>query len=248
MTVIRKIYEFARLKKLIDGREIPIIKNLSKPKDYSNKKPGLSGIQYKKLIKITLTRSHNEKNPKHKRHLKLLLLYMVFMGFTGMRVAEGKRLKLSDCEMITNDDEEYLKVFVRAKGKSRELIGLKGSGRTLEELKKLHRKNASIHGWEYHDDLLVFANQYGKAVGSFAKGLNRAFDDAGLLYDENDIKRTAGAFRKYYITSATLKDINYLKIANSVELVWKLLKAITMTLKPPIRQKTIHLNMYSLNI
>jgi hypothetical protein len=43
--------------------------------------------------------------------------------------------------------------------------------------------------------------------------LNRAFDEAGLLYDRHGIKRNAGAFRKYYITIAILSGVDYMQLS-----------------------------------
>ncbi|MCG8022595.1 MAG: hypothetical protein JAZ02_01220 [Candidatus Thiodiazotropha endolucinida] len=213
LTVLREVFEYARLNRMIEGREVPVIKNDRKPKNQNDRKPGLSATEVKHLLNTTAKRYYSESNPKHKRHLKLLIHYIAFMCLTGLRVSEAKNLKLSDCESITKGKNDYLKIFVRAKGKSRELIGLHESATTLDKLKFYHHENAAKHDWKYDDDMPVFVDQYGKPVGSFAKGLDRAFDDAGLLYDKHDVKRTAGAFRKYYITTALLSDVNYFELA-----------------------------------
>lgn len=214
LTVLRKIYKFAKRKRLIEGREILQIENLEKPANHSGKKPGLTGMELKHLVDTMIKRHKTETNPKHARHLLLLMYYVLFMSLTGLRVAEGKKLRLSDCELIKSNGKEYLKIFVSAKGKSRELIGLDESNFILEELKALHKENARIHHWEYRNDLPIFTNQYGKAVSSFAKGLDRAFMDANLLFDSHGKKRAAGAFRKYYITTAlTEGEVDYFSLA-----------------------------------
>jgi len=93
------------------------------------------------------------------------------------------------------------------------LIGLNESATTLEKLSIYHKENAEQRNWHHTLDMPVFVDQYGRSVNSFAKGLDRAFEDAGLLYDKHGIKRTAGAFRKYYITTALLSGVNYFELA-----------------------------------
>lgn len=213
LTILREIFEFARLNRKIDGSEVPNIKNIRKPKNSNDKKPGLTAGEVKHLLAILAARYYSQTNIKHKRHLKLLIHYIAFMCLTGLRVTESKGLKLSDCESFHKEGKDYLKIFVRGKGKSRELIGLNESATTLEKLKIYHCENAETHGWEFSDNINLFVDQYGKPVNNFSKGLNRAFEEAGLLYDKHGLKRNAGAFRKYYITTAILSGVDYMQLA-----------------------------------
>ena len=135
LTVLRQTFEYARLNRLIQGREIPVIKNLRKPKDLNERKSGLTEQEVKSLLTHTVERYRGEKNPKHKRHLKLLLHYMAWMCLTGIRVAEAKNLHFPDCESMTKDGKEYLKIYVHGKGKSREIVGLEESIKVLNRLK-----------------------------------------------------------------------------------------------------------------
>lgn len=213
LTVLREIFNFARLNRKIDGQEIPVIKNVRKPKNLRERKPGLTDSEVKFLLETLATRYHRQANIKHKRHLKLLIHYIAFMCLTGLRVTEAKNLRLSDCESIQKGGKDYLKIFVRGKGKSRELIGLDESATTLEKLRFYHEENAESAGWKLTQDTFVFTEQYGQKVNSFAKGLDRAFEDAGLLIDKHGVKRNAGAFRKYYITTAILGGVDYMQLA-----------------------------------
>jgi integrase len=213
LTILREIFEFARLNRKIDGREIPAIKNVRKPKNANVKQPGLTAEEVEHLLATLADRYYGQNNIKHKRHLKLLIHYIAFMCLTGLRVSETKNLKLSDCESFNKDGKDYLKIFVRGKGKSRELIGLNESATTLEKLKIYHRENADQHGWEFSEDMCLFVDQYGRPVNNFSKGLNRAFEEAGLLFDKHGLKRNAGAFRKYYITTAILSGVDYMQLA-----------------------------------
>lgn len=213
LTILREIFEYARMSRKIDSREIPLIKNLRKPKNNVDRKPGLTADEVKHLLNTLASRYYSQGNPKHKRHLKLLIHYIAFMCLTGLRVTEAKSLTLADCASIHKDGKDYLKVFVRGKGKSRELIGLDESATTLEKLRTYHKENANEHGWAYTENMHVFVDQYGQIVNDFSKGLNRAFDEAGLLYDRHGVKRNAGAFRKYYITIAILSGVDYMQLA-----------------------------------
>lgn len=213
LTVLREIFDFARMSRIIEGREIPSITNLKKPKLEQPKKSGLSETEVKHLLKTLVDRYRNEPNSKHKRHLKLLIHFVSFMCLTGMRYSEAKQVKFSDCESHTKGDADYLKIFVRAKGKSRELIGLHESATTLEKLRIYHLENAETNEWQFNDDTYVFTDQYGNRVNSFSKSLNRALSDADLLFDKHGTKRNAGAFRKYYINSALMSGVNYFELA-----------------------------------
>ena len=214
LTVIRQIFEFARMRSLIEGQEIPTIKNVRKPKNTTIKKPGLTVEEVQHLTSTLFLRYKADTNPKHKRHHKLLLHYIAFMCLTGIRVAEAKNLTFNDCSVHKVDGEEYLKIYVHGKGKSRELIGLDESITVLEKLRALHKENEITHEWTFKNYMPVFINQYGDKVNSFAKGLDAAFEDADLLYDVHGLKRSAGAFRKHYISQALLiGNINYFELA-----------------------------------
>jgi len=214
LTVLRQIFEYSRLKRLIQGQEIPTIKNLRKPKNTDGRKPGLSVNEVKHLTSTLHARYKAEKNPKHKRHLKLLLHYIAFMCLTGIRVSEAKNLIFNDCSIQKKGKKEYLKIYVHGKGKSRELIGLDESIIVLNKLRILHKENSEIHDWTFNEDMSLFLNQYGVKINSLANGLDRALKDAELLYNPHGTKRSAGAFRKYYITQALLiGEVNYFELA-----------------------------------
>jgi hypothetical protein len=51
----------------------------------------------------------------------------------------------------------------------------------LDKLVHFHKMNAKQHGWKYHNDMHLFSDQKGRAIGSLAGSLGRALDDAGLL-------------------------------------------------------------------
>jgi len=237
LTTLRQIFEFARMSNIIEGREIPVIHNVKKPRGTKSKKPSISEPEVIKLLDDLVARYKKQSNPKHKRSHKLLLHYISWMCLTGMRVAEAKNLKVRDCRKFKKEGTDYLKVFVHGKSKSRELIALDEAITTLEKLIYFHKENSRIHNWEYSDDMPLFSDQYGMPVGTFAKALNRTFEESGLLYDVHGDKRSGGTFRKYYITHALLiGNINYFELAkqtgNSVSVIEEYYAAIDPTQRP----------------
>jgi len=237
LTTLRHIFEFARKSNIIEGREVPLIKNVRKPRNHKSKKPGLTEQELKHLLKTLVEKYKTQTNPKHKRSHKLLLYYVSWLCLTGIRVAEAKNLKISDCRKFKKDGKEYLKVFVHGKGASRELVALGEAITVLDNIETFHKDNAQLNRWQYNTDTPLFVDQYGKPVGSFANSLNRAFKDADLLYDVYDKKRSGSAFRKYYITNALLVgNINYFELAkqcgNSVSIIEEYYAEIDVTQKP----------------
>lgn len=220
LAVLRQIFEYARRSNVIEGREIPTIRNVCKPRNISGRKPGLSDFEVNHLVSVLLNRLEAQTNTKHRQSHKLLIHYIVWMCSTGIRVSEAKNLKFSDCKTIDKNGKQYLKVFVHGKGKSRELIAQPVARTTLSQLHDLHAYNATIQRstnrrWLFDPrDSYVFIDQYGNRVGSFANSLNRAFRDANLLYDAHGAKRSGSAFRKHYITNALLVGkVNYFELA-----------------------------------
>jgi len=237
LTTLRQIFEFSRKKRIIADREIPIIKNVTKPRDSSGRKPSLAEDEVKHLLNTLVLRYKSQSNPKHKRSHKLLIHYIAWMCLTGMRVAESKNLTINDCKEFTKEGIVYLRVFVHGKGKSRELVALNEAITVLNKLIYMHQQNAELNDWTFNMDQPLFMDQYGRAIGSFSKSLNRAFEDAELLYDVHGIKRSAGAFRKYYITHALLDGkINYFELAKqsgtSVNVIEQYYASIDVTQRP----------------
>ena len=85
LTILRDVFEHARMKRVIEGREIPTIRNEKKPKNTTNKKPGLSELEVNHLLETLSARMKAQTNPKHKLHHKLLICYISFLCTTGLR-------------------------------------------------------------------------------------------------------------------------------------------------------------------
>ena len=237
LTVLRQIFEFARRSEIIEGREIPTIQNIRKPPNAKTRKPGINESELLSLLSTIKDKYKSQKNQKHKKSHKLLLHYISFLCLTGVRVTEAKNIKIKDCRKFTNNGIEYLKVFVQGKGKSRELVAQHEAIITLDKLIYFHQKNAGQNGWEYSEETHLFTDQYGNPIGSFAKSLNNALKDANLLYDIHGDKRSAGTFRKYYITQSILiGDINLAELAknvgNSINVIEQHYADITPTERP----------------
>ncbi len=237
LTTLRQIFEYARRSNIIEGREIPVIRNVRKPRNTTSKKPGMSETEVKYFLQFMVDRYHAQKNEKHQRSHKLLIHYVSWLCLTGIRVSEAKNLRISDCRFFTKGGKSFLKVYVYGKGKSRELVAQEEAASLLEKLITFHKENAQLHGWEYSNNQHMFMDQYGRPVGSFARSLNNALELAGLLYDSHGQKRTGGTFRKYYISHALLVGkINYFELAkqtgNSVTVIEKYYAEIDPTERP----------------
>jgi len=237
MTTLRQIFEFARKKRIISDREMPTIKNVAKPRNSSGRKPSLAEDEVKHLLNTLVLRYKSQSNPKHKRSHKLLIHYIAWMCLTGMRVAEAKNLTIDKCKEFVKDGNTYLSVYVHGKGKSRELVALNEAITVLNKLVYMHQQNAELNDWTFNMDQPLFMDQYGKAIGSFSKSLNRALEEAELLYDVHGVKRSAGTFRKYYITNALLDgEVNYFELAKqcgtSVNVIEQYYASIDVTQRP----------------
>lgn len=237
LTILRQIFEFARKKRIISDSEVPIIKNVTKPRDSSGRKPSLTEDEVKDLLSTLVLKYKSQSNPKHKRSHKLLIYYIAWMCLTGIRVAEAKNLTIDQCKEFIKDGKTYLRVFVHGKGKSRELVALNEAITVLNKLIYMHQENAKLHGWTFGMEQPLFMDQYGKAIGSFSKSLNRALEEANLLYDVHGVKRSAGTFRKYYITNALLDgEVNYFELAKqcgtSVNVIEQYYASIDVTQRP----------------
>ena len=204
LTILRDIFEYARLKKIIHSNEIPFIKNVKSSKKPNKRKPGLTGSEVKLLLDTLSAKMKAQTNPKHQRHQKLLICYIAFMCTTGLRTTEARKVKFKDCRNYPKDSKTYLKIHVWGKGKERELVALHECQQVLQGLKNLHKENAKIHGWVFDEGMPLFIDQYGKPIKSLLHGLNKALEDAKLLYDIYENKRNTGSFRKYYATTALM--------------------------------------------
>ena len=201
LTVLRQIFDYARMTKLIDGKQIPTITNLRKPKNLIAKKPSLAISQYRSLIRKLQWKIRKQENPKHRRSHTLLYYYILVLANSGLRVAEAKNLRFSDISSFNDPaGNEHMKMFVHGKGKSRVMVPLQRTRKYIDELKYFHQVNASLHGWKYSDDLQVFTSEGGKPIGSFKNGLDNLLRESNLLYSEDGRKRSAGTFRKFYMT------------------------------------------------
>lgn len=236
LTVIRAIYEYAQINNIIESREVPIIKNLKKPTGLKTRKSGLTADELKHLISTLRTKIKHQTNPKHLQSHKLLLYYISFMCLTGIRTGEANNIKISDCTEFKLKGKPYLKVFVTSKDKSRELIALPECVTVLNSIIQYHKTNALNNGWTYNKSIHLFTNYKGQKIKTMSTGLDNLLKEAGLQYDIYVKKRNAGAFRKYYITTALLSGVNWFELAkqvdNSVTIIEKHYAEIDVTETP----------------
>ncbi len=201
LTILRAIFEHARTKRIIEGNQIPTIKNESsngKPQ----KKPGLTWNEVRHLLDTISLTMKSQSNPKHKRNHRALISYISFLYTTGVRVTEAGNIKFSDCEEFKLDGKNYTKIYAWGKNQSRYLVALPECVQVIKHLRSIHMDNAKEFGWEFHDDLHLFVDERGNYVKSRRGAINKHLASAGLLYDKDGKKRDVGCFRKAYITTA----------------------------------------------
>jgi len=226
LTVLRHIFEYARQKRIIERAQIPTIKNLPKPKNYTDRKPDISPSDYNSLLAKLRWKIKKQTNQKHKRSHRLLYHYILILSNTGLRVTEAKNLRFSDCKKFYKDGTEYLEMYIQGKGKSRKMVPLPRTIEYLRRIKEMHQENAELFDWKVTNDMKVFVSDKGQPIGSFKKSLDNIFNECGILYDENGMKRSAGAFRKFYITMRlTVGKVDVFRLAKntgtSIEIIQK---------------------------
>ena len=201
LIILRKVFDYARMAKVIDGKQIPEIKSIPKPKNLIVKKPSLSISQYRSLVRKLQWKIRKQKNARHKRSHKILYYYILVLANSGLRVAEAKNLQFKDISTFKDqENNEHIKMFVHGKGKSRVMVPLQRTKKYIEELKALHKENSELFNWKYDDGMFVFSDARGKPIGTFKTQLDNMLTECELLYSEDGRKRTAGAFRKFYMT------------------------------------------------
>ena len=206
LIILRQVFNYARMTRIIDGKQIPEIKSLPKPKNLIVKKPSLSITQYRSLVRKLQWKIRKQINTRHKRSHQLLYFYILILANSGLRVAEAKNLKFRDVSSFKdNEGNEHIKIYVHGKGKSRVMVPLQRTKKYIADLKHFHKENAALFGWKYSDNMFVFSDAWGRPVGTFAKQLDNLMDESNLLYSEDGRKRTAGAFRKFYMTMRLIR-------------------------------------------
>jgi hypothetical protein len=85
------------------------------------------------------------------------------------------------------------------------MIPLQQTKICITDIIDFHRTNASLFKWKYSDDMFVFSNAWGKPIGTFKNQLDNLMAERDLLYSEDGRKRTAGTFRKFYMTMRLIR-------------------------------------------
>ena len=96
-------------------------------------------------------------------------------------------------------------MFVHGKGKSRVMVPLQRTKKYIAALKEFHQENADQFDWKYSDSIFVFSDAWGRPVGTFKTQLDNILAQCELLYSEDGRKRTAGTFRKFYMTMRLIR-------------------------------------------
>ena len=206
LIILRKIFNYPQMTKVIAGRQLPIIKSLRKPKNFVVKKPSLTITQYRSLVRKLQWKIRKQINGGHKRRHTILYYFILILANSGLRVAEAKNLRFKDISTFKDEEgNDHIKMYVHGKGKSRVMVPLQRTKKYIRDIKEFQQENAQLFKWKFKEDTRVFSNAWGKPIGTFKTQLDHMLEECELLYSEDGRKRTAGTFRKFYMTMRLIR-------------------------------------------
>jgi len=181
----------------------------------------LTKEEYEQALLPTLNRwveaSHPDNNTGKKgdflrwyRQRWLLKHYILILANTGWRVHTN--LQFSDVQMKTYEGEETITFNIKGeKGHDYDALPNPSVRRYLNRLKHLYEKEG-----HYSEDSYLFSLSNGKKMG---KPSHRMFQglmtQAGLLHDEEGVRRTFYGFRHFHITRQLEEGVPIFTIARS---------------------------------
>jgi len=120
-TVLRKVFEFAVTKGDLSQAETPTIKT---ERVTSNRRPGFSIEEYRKLWRESLKRVKAAPQERIKRQRLLLHDFILIMANSGLRPVEAKSLQWKDVRNYIAPDtkNEHVILSVRGKSKKRDMV------------------------------------------------------------------------------------------------------------------------------
>jgi integrase len=206
-TVLRQIFEFARVNGYVSANEIVTVKNV---KSEGNKRGYFDRRDYQTLLSNSYWRIQKAGNLRVAHDRANLHNFLVISANSGCRVGEltNVRWKDVDWDFGDVDGNRHLALSVQGKTGKRTVItqgGFAGDSeeatgavKQFEDLRARQAINAERNNWRIEDDTFVFTSTFGKQVGSFQNGFNALLDAAKLEYDKDGLKRTLYSLRATY--------------------------------------------------
>ncbi|WP_082469600.1 site-specific integrase [Rhizobium sp. Leaf311] len=233
MVIIRELFRQAALWGYCKPLELPTVETRKRP---DNRRPGFKPEEYEKLIAKSIERIN-----EHHTSLKVikakdgrvwtqkavteniradrvrLHAYIELMANSGLRPTEAKNLTWGDISLYRETrklplHKQDARLAVRGKGKHGNTVPLYGAVSALEMLWNLFEHDL---GREPQDDDPVFADETGKPILSFKKGLNALLIAAGLEKDNRGVRRTSYSFRHFYISQMLANNVSVHHVARN---------------------------------
>lgn len=233
MVIIRELFEQAARWGYCKLLDLPKVRSKKTP---DNRRPGFEPSEYERLIAKSIERI-NEHHASYKvvkakdgrvwtqkavtKNIRSdrvrLHAYIELLANTGLRPTEAKNLKWGD--ILLYRETRHLPLFqqdarlsVHGKNKHGKAVPLYGALAALGMLWDLF-----VHdmGREPVDDDPVFADETGKPILSFKRGLNALLKAAGLETNNLGRRRTAYSFRHFYISQMLASNVSVHHVARN---------------------------------
>ncbi|MEX0299505.1 MAG: tyrosine-type recombinase/integrase, partial [Kordiimonas sp.] len=191
---LRKIFEYARRRGYLERHQIPVIED---PPLKSNRRPDFDITAYRTLIRKSVWWYKNAPTKRVQFDRQLMHDWILIMANTGMRIGEARSLKWKNIVYKPVGDDEYIVLlYVKGKGKKREMVAMPRTKIYLERLRARTQFN--------DDDDYVFTGRFGRPIRSFVSGFNALLKHTDLAYDQFGNKRTPYSLRHTYATFALI--------------------------------------------
>jgi integrase len=207
-TVLRQIFEYARVNGYVSTNEVVIIRNV---KTDGAKRGYFDRLDYQKLLSNSYWRIQKAGNMRVANDRANLHNFVVITANSGCRVGEltGLCWKDVDWDFRDNEGQRHLALSVEGKTGRRRVIcqggfatvedeKATGAVKQFEELRLRQSACAERNGWQIDDDTFIFTNTSGERVRDFKKGFNALIEASSLEHDEDGLKRTLYSLRATY--------------------------------------------------
>jgi integrase len=214
LLALRQVLKYAKREEWIATiPDFPKLTVTPRPGGWFSPKEMLILIPFSKKWIVQATTSEERRTREY------AVQYMMFLVFTGMRVDEALTVRFEDVDIRRAQPPRYPDdcLFIKVKGGklsylkgATEMIGLVEALRAFERLKLL-TPNAQPN------DLLFPVNP--------RETIHQLLDDAGLLLDERNQRRTAKSFRHTYIMMRLMHGVDVYVLAQNCRTSVKMIQS-----------------------